>query len=157
MALSAITDRIYARFDRLALDLGRDLNEAYEIAGKRAYERWVDECLPFGVDKARRLRAIHLAYEHLPADKLAALPRPWQAMYAFTRLSPDQVTEAIEAGTIHPDMTVKEAVTVAQELSGRETKRFSEVDLLVGRIVNLSADELGEAARRALDEWLRSA
>lgn len=154
VALQDITERIYARLDRFALDLGRDLQEAYEIAGKRAFERWVENELPFGVDKARRLRAIHLAYEHLPPEKLAALPRSWQAMFSFTRLERPAIEAAIDDGTIHPDMTVRDAVDTARQLSGRETKRHSEADILVGRLIGRPVEELGDRARELLVEWL---
>lgn len=154
VALREITERIYSRFDRFALDLGRDLQEAYEIAGKRGFERWVDDCLPFGVDKARRLRAIHLAYRELPVDKLRQLPRPMQALFAFTRLSRAQIEAAIESGVIHPDLTVKASIDAARQLSGRETRRHSEVDLTAARLVSLPVEGLSDRARALLVGWL---
>lgn len=118
------------------------------------YDDWVTHCLPFGLDKARRLRMIHKAAEHLPEHVLARLPRPWQALYAITRLPPEQLVEAVEAGTVHPELTVRETRDVARELSGRETRRFSEADLLVGRLVKLPRSSLGLGAETLLAGWL---
>jgi hypothetical protein len=152
--LSEITDRIYARIDRLALDLGRDLQEALDAVGRREYERWVERDLPFGLDKARRLRMIHKAYEHLPPERLKQLPSPWQSLYALTRVPPEQLSAAVDDGRVHPEMTVRESIEIARELSGRETKKFSEADLLVGKLVSLPAEELTPTARDLLDAWL---
>lgn len=151
--LREITEDIYATIDRFALDLGAKLQYAYEQFPD-LYDEWVTNCLPFGLDKARRLRMIHKAAEHLPPDVLERLPRPWQALYAITRLPVAQLVEATESGVVHPDLTVRESRDVARELSGRETRRFSEADLLVGRLVKLPRSSVGSAAESLLTGWL---
>lgn len=153
LVLREITDDIYATIDRFALDLGAKLQRAHE-AYPDLYEAWVTDCLPFGLDKARRLRMIHLAAVHLPEHVLARAPRAWQALYAVTRLPVETFTQAVESGTIHPDLTVRESRDVARELSGRETKRFTEAELLVGRLVKLPSVSLGPDARGLLHRWL---
>lgn len=152
-ALREIADRIYSRIDRFAIDLGRDLQEAFE-AHPDEYEAWVTGCLPFGLDKASRLRMVHLASLHLPADVLERMPRPWQALYALTRLPANQLTDAVRSGQIHAGMSVRESQAVARQLSGRETKRHSEADLVAGRLVGLRRSALGVEAERLLRSWL---
>ncbi len=51
-------------------------------------------------------------------------------------------------------MTVRESRDVARELSGRETRRFSEADLLTGRLVKLPRSSLGPQAESLLTGWL---
>lgn len=151
--LQEITDDIYATIDRFALDLGAKLQDAFERFPD-LYEDWVETCLPFGLDKARRLRMIHKAVIHLPPDVLARLPRAWQSVYSVTRLPVAELTSAVESGVIHPDLTVRESRELTRQLSGRETKRLREADLLVGRLVRLPRSTLSETAQQMLDAWL---
>jgi hypothetical protein len=139
--------------DRAFLEIGRLLTEAFE-AHRDLYDQWVIECLPFGLNTASRLRACWKASRVLPAETLARLPRPWQAVYALTRLDPAVLVAAVESGEVHPAMTVAEARAASRALSGRETLKFSEVDLMVGRIVRQDRALLGAAARELLVEWL---
>lgn len=156
LALREITDDIYATIDRFALDLGAKLQRAFDEFPD-LYEVWVETCLPFGLDKARRLRMIHKASEHLPPEVLARLPRPWQAAYAVTRLPTETLTIAVASGQIHPEMTVRESRDVARELSGRETRRHSEADLLIGRLVKLPRSTVSDEASGLLGRWLATA
>lgn len=150
--LGEIGARIFERIDSFVEDLGKELQEAFDRY-PADYERWVTECLPFGLDKARRLRMVYKASLHLPPEVRERLPRPWQALYAVTRLPPETLTEAVESGTVHSEMTVREAQETTRTLSGRETKRFSEVDLLVGRLVKLPRSTLGPDAEGLLTSW----
>lgn len=151
--LQEITDDIYATIDRFALDLGAKLQDAFERFPD-LYEDWVETCLPFGLDKARRLRMIHKAVEHLPPDVLERLPRPYRALYSVTRLPVEELTAAVESGAVHPDLTVREAFDVSRQLSGRETRRFSEADITAGRLVSFPAGSLSDEARTMLERWL---
>lgn len=151
--LREITEDIYATIDRFALDLGAKLQYAYEQFPD-LYDEWVTNCLPFGLDKARRLRMIHKAVEHLPPDVLERMPRAWRALYSVTRMPVEELTAAVESGAVHPDLTVREAFDVSRQLSGRETRRHSEADLLVGRLISLSRESLGDAAQVMLRRWL---
>lgn len=151
-SLDEITAAIYARIDSFALDLGRELSDAFQSHPK-AYETWVTECLPFGLDKARRLRMIYQASRCLPDDVLARLPRAWQSVYALTRVPVEALTEATESGRVNPEMTVREAIDATRELSGRETKRHSESDLVIGRLVALPYETASETALELLDAW----
>lgn len=118
------------------------------------YDRWVEQCLPFGADKARRLRMIHLAVEKLPAETLARLPRPWQALYAVARLPTEVVVDAVESGEIGPDLSTRCTVGVVARLSGRETNHFSEADIIAGRLLARSPSTLDEEIRARLVEWI---
>lgn len=73
--------------------------------------------LPFGTDTARRLMAISEAYEKLAPEKLAMLPRPWQALYALRALTADELQRAMEAGEITPDMSERAAKGVDATLA----------------------------------------
>lgn len=151
--LEEITDRIYARIDRFALDLGAELDEAFRLH-PAVYERWVTECLPFGLDKARRLRMIHRAFGALPDDVLARLPRPWQAMFAISRLPAEAISDGIESGRIHADLTVKAANELVADVKQGGTRRHSEADLVVGRLVGLPPESLSGDAAALLRGWL---
>lgn len=152
--LEEITDRIYDRIDRFALDLGAALDEAFTLRPD-VYEQWVTECLPFGLDKARRLRMIHRAAEALPEDVLARLPRPWQAMFAISRLPTGVIVSEVESGRIHESMTVRETNAVVADLkTPGGTRRHSEADLVVGRLAGLAPESLSIDAADLLRGWL---
>lgn len=155
LPLAEITERIYAKIDRFALDLGRLLQIAYE-SHPNDYRRWVEEDLPFGLDKASRLRMVYKAAEHLPDDVLARMPSPWQALYALTRLPANVVIEAVESGEIHPGLSARDSQALGRRLSGRETLRHSEADLLIGRLVGFAASEASPAAARLLRGWVHA-
>jgi hypothetical protein len=148
-----IEAEIFSAIDRMVLEVGAQLHRAY-VEHPDLYEEWVETRLPFGLDKARRLRRIHLAFRHFDAATLARFPKPWQALYAISRLPPERVREAVAAGVVHPSMTVRESQEVARELSGRETKRFSEVDLLAGKLMGHPSAGLADDVRALLRAWL---
>lgn len=151
-SLDEITAAIYARIDSFALDLGRELSEAFQSHPKQ-YEAWVTECLPFGLDKARRLRMIYQASRCLPDDVLARLPRPWQAAFAISRLPAARTIAEVEAGRIHPDLTVKETIELVADIQGNGTKRHSEGDLVIGRLVSQPVEAISDGAWDLLDAW----
>jgi len=154
VGLGDLTERIYARIDSFVVDLGKELQEAFECYPD-VYEQWVTECLPFGLDKARRLRMVYKASVSLPEHVLARLPRPWQAAFAISRLAPEQIIEAVESGGIHPDLTVREANEIVAGIKGGSaTRRFSAVDLIVGKLVGHPVEQLGGEARSLLERWL---
>lgn len=108
------------------------------------WKRWVTEDLPFGPDTARRLRAVYLAYKHLPAETLAKLPRAWQALFAIRHL--DHVA-ALEAGIIDADMTVAEAKALTRV-------RFTEPDVVAGKLLSYSPEMLSADVLDQLRAWV---
>lgn len=115
------------------------------------------ECLPFGLDKARRLRMIYQASRCLPDEVLARMPRPWQAAFAISRLAPEQTIAAVEAGRIYPGLTVRQTNELVAEIQGNGTKRNSESDLVIGRLVSLPYETVSETALALLDAWRAAA
>lgn len=141
-----MTVEIYDTVDRMVMRVGELLERGWQMY-PADWKRWVSEDLPFGLDTARRLRAVHLAYKHLPPEKLAQLPRAWQALFAIRNLDHQA---AIEAGEISPSTTVREAVALA---SGRP-QRFSDADVAAGRLIGYSPDQLSLDVRAELKRWL---
>ena len=85
--LDEMTVEIYDTVDRMVMRVGELLERGFQMYPDD-WKRWVDEDLPFGLDTARRLRAVYLAYKHLPPEKLAQLPRAWQALFHDRNLDP---------------------------------------------------------------------
>jgi len=144
----------------MALRVGAILREA-RAAHPETFREWVETELPFGTDTARRLMAISEAYEKLPADKLAMLPRPWQALYALRALSPDELQQAMEAGEITPDMSERAAKGLARRWrtgsSGAltSTGRHHRADIAAGALMEFSPADVNPHVMRALQRWMR--
>ena len=153
-ALEGYTRRVYAAIDSMAIELGRVLTEVHELFPK-AYEHWVETELPFKLDKARRLRMVYRMVTELPAEIQTQLPRPWQALYALSRAPSGALTSAVEAGIVHPGLSVAETNRVVAEMKGG-TRHFTDVDLIVGKLVTRDVEHLGSVAREALLAWLHS-
>lgn len=151
--LPEITDAIYARIDAFVLEIGALLHHAF-TNHRAVYDDWVETQLPFGLDKARRMRMIYVAYRELPTETLARLPAPWQSLYALTRIDRPALEAAIEDGTVHPDLTVRETCEVVAGLNGRETKRHTEADLVAAKLASLPPESLTPPARDLLQQWL---
>jgi hypothetical protein len=159
--LDEIEAAVYDTVDHMCLRLGELLWEAREI-DPGGFRDWVEERMPFGYDKARRLVAIYLAYRELPADVQAQLPRPWQAMFALRRWAGGRLNEAIAAGEIGPDTTVQQALTTAKKWSNDSYPdpvdlpvRYQRADLLAGRLMATSPDDLDADVYRALTRWVQ--
>lgn len=156
LTLDQIGAEIYQTIDRMALRVGELLVHARQMVKRSEYERWVAEELPFGLDKAKRLRAIYLAFSELPEDTVKKLPRPWQALYALSSVPKEELVEALAAGDVHAEMTVAEARGAARELKGQTQPRVSQADALIGRLVTYESAEMSTEARTLLEDWLRS-
>ena len=160
--LEEIEDEVYSSIDRMCLRVGELLAEARAL-NPSGFKRWVEQRMPFGYDKARRLVAIHLAYSELPPEKLAQLPQPWQALYALAPFARGQLVEALESGEIGPDTTQAEAITKARQWKTHRRQvdplraRYSTADIRAGALMELSASELNPYVREALLRWLGSA
>lgn len=154
MALRGITVEIYSAIDRMVLRVGELLEEGRQSTSKAGFERWVINDLPFGLDTARRFRAIFLAFRELPEEMLTQMPRPWQALYALTSVERPVLERAIADGTIRPNLTVVETREVARGLKGAHRPHISQVDVWVARLVRFPADELSDDSRERVARWL---
>ena len=153
--LEEIKEQIFETIDRAAMRTGELLHLARQKLSKRDFERWVTEELPFGVDTAKRLRAVYLAHSELPPKVLSSLPRPWQAMYALAAVPRSELEAAVSDGRLQQDMTVEQTRAVARRLNGHDQKKgISVADQAVRRIVNLPVDSLTSCHREMLTGWL---
>lgn len=155
---SEIEREVFEAVDRMCLRIGALLHEAQQL-DRRGFTKWVETSLPFGIDKARRLIAIHLAYSELPPETVAQLPRPWQALYALRSVP---VQAAIDAGEIGPETTVVAARTLARRYSSNTPKgsggkaHFRTADTRAGDLMQHSPDDLSPAVRDSLRRWLEN-
>jgi hypothetical protein len=166
--LDEIEREVYSEVDRMCLRVGALLHEARQLAG-RQFPSWVEHNMPFGIDKARRLIAIHLAYSELPEETVAQLPRPWQALYALRARAP-QMPELIASGEVSTEMTVVQSRVLARRWSSNTPpatdeprgyrpggSRFRTADTRAGDLMNHSPDDLSAPVRESLVRWLSRA
>lgn len=156
--LAQIETEVFETVDRMCLRVGALMFEARELDGP-GFQAWVNERMPFGYDTARRLVAIYLAYRELPAESIAKLPRPWQAMFALRHWSGGRLEEALASGEIGPNTTVVEAQQRARAWSsqgqvGRVRPRYSTADLAAGKLLACDPDEVNPDVFRALSAWI---
>jgi len=151
---------VYETIDHMCLRLGELLWEAKEIA-PQGFNGWVELRLPFGLDKAKRLIAIHLAYRELPEDVRHKLPRPWQAMFALRHWANGRLPAAIESGEVGPDTTVKGALELAKKWSNDSKRdddplpsRYAQIDVTAGQLMAGDPNDLNPSVARALSKWM---
>lgn len=148
---------MFETIDRMCLRVGALLHEARAL-DPAGFAEWVTERMPFGLDKAKRLIAIHLAYSELPAETLANLPRPWQALYAL-REHVGRLDGAIESGEIGPTTTVREARERARQWGTKGpsispgTARYSAADEAAGAMMAHHPDALSAEVFMAVSMW----
>jgi hypothetical protein len=156
--LDDIEVEVFDAIDRMALNVGRLLREAQDLAPKQ-FRAWVEERLPFGIDAARRLIAVHLAYSELPKEQIDRLPHPWQALYALRKFVDTKLPEALESGEIGVHTTQAEAIRKAREWSQTEnpkvslTPRYGSADLVAGKLMTFESSDLNADVLRALIRW----
>jgi len=84
--------------------VGRRLNEAKEALPHGEYEAMVTNDLPFSTSTARKLREIAAFVDEgkVPLDRL---PEAMGTLYAIATLPEETRQQALDAGTIHPEVT----------------------------------------------------
>lgn len=143
----------------MCLRVGELLLEARAI-DPDGFRAWVESKMPFGIDKARRLIAIHLAYRDLPPETIAQLPEPWQALYALRHWVGGKLDEALAANEIGPGTTVEEAQRKARHWSNNTPKgdgldaRYTMADTRAGALMDCDPAHLNPLVRDALLRWL---
>ena len=158
--LVEIETEVFQAVDRMCLVVGALLHEARTL-DRAGFVGWVETRMPFGIDKADRLIAIHLAYGALPPEMLVNMPRPWQALYALRAHVGGRLDEAIASGEVGPDTTVKEARERSRAWGSHSktkislTARYKPVDKAAGALMTHSAADLDDNVRRALLRWLQ--
>ena len=160
-SLNDIENEIYKSFDLMVLKVGELLHEARR-SHPRAFPKWVDERMPFGLDAAKRIEAVYLAYRELPETVHRQLPKAWQALFALrNHVSTGKLVAAIESGEIGPHTTQKEARKKAREWSESKSSsvkpvepRYWEPDLIAGKLMGFEPSDLNPNVLRALRKWL---
>lgn len=145
---------ILERLDGTALAVGRLLREAKQIDPDR-FDEWVQVCLPIGHETARRLIAISAAYEKLPEELVANLPRPWQALYAIQALPMEALQAGMASGELSSLTTVREAQQFSREWRGVSEARVRRADIAAGALMQFPASDLSPETTRALRRWLK--
>lgn len=151
---------MYQAVDRMCFRLGELLHEA-RVLDPGGFNDWVAERMPFGLDKAKRLIAIHLAYRELPEDVLHNLPRPWQALFALRRFAGGRLDEAIESGEIGPDTTIEQAREAASKWTNDSKQdddtlsaRYAQPDRIAGKLMAEDPNGMNPDVFRALNRWM---
>jgi hypothetical protein len=75
------TSEVYSTIDNMVMQLGNIIQVQSVRLSRQAFERWVQDELPFDIFTARRLRAISLAHQELPEEMLEEMPPPWRALF----------------------------------------------------------------------------
>lgn len=152
--LSYYRDRIYSAIDGMVLTVGGLLFEA-RSTDPDGFNAWVTNELPFSVDTARRLIAIYLAYRELPAETLARLPKPWQALFALRALNREELLEGVESGVINPSMTIEQARRLARtKRRAVVSVRYTSADLQAGALMDCDPNDIDPMVWAALIRWM---
>ena len=162
-----LTIKVYETCDRVVLALGEYLEVGRDRLGKEGYEEWVVEDLPFGLDTAKRYRAVYRAYANLPKSTLDQLPRAWQALYALKEIDHPSMLKMLSSGEVGTKTTVVEAKRVAKEFRGdrwtgdtpaRDQRDYvtSRADAAAAELLTFDAAELSPVWRQAIESWLVS-
>lgn len=170
--LSAYRDDIAGVLNRTAIDIGTVLIEA-KYAHPREFRQWVEDELPFAVNKAHQLMAISRAFRELPEEKRELLPAPWTTLFTLTKIDRPELEEAIDAGVISPKTTGAQALALTGKEpapeprprdwksgppkgSVRHTARLP-TSLLVRELLRYDPSDLNPTQRQALEGWLTGA
>ena len=96
-------------------EVGRLLAEAKAALPHGAFERMVENDLPFAARTAQRLMAVAADERLANPTHVSLLPPSWGTLYELTKLPDDAFGEAIERGIIRPDMQRKDLAPLLVE------------------------------------------
>ncbi len=156
--LATYREAIETRCDVMVLEVGALLAKARnEHPGEWA--EWVDAELPFTIDKARQLIAIHYAFGELPEQLLAQLPRPHQALFALRSLTQGELEAAIERAELGSGTTVAEAKALAADVRSWDRSRVRSTktraaNIRAAKLLETSAADLDLGMKIALKDWI---
>jgi hypothetical protein len=107
ISLEERRNRIAAVLNEASLIVGRELIAA-KAEHPGTFVSWVEDELPFGIDKAERLMAITRAFASSDDKIRAALPSAYSALYELSRMPTDRLRDHIANGDIGPGTTVRD-------------------------------------------------
>ncbi|CAO3352032.1 DUF3102 domain-containing protein [Azospirillum melinis] len=101
--------------------VGRRLNEAKEALPHGEYEAMVTNDLPFSTSTARKLREIAAFVDEgkVPLDRL---PEAMGTLYTIATLPEETRQQALDAGTIHPEVTRAEVTALKDRLASQKVE-----------------------------------
>lgn len=147
------------------LEVGQELIEA-KAEHRGEFMRWVEEELPFGIDRAERLMATARAFGG-EAEVIEHLPSAWTAMFELTKVPIGALQTSIANGEVHPQMTVAQAREyVAQQKENDRTERHRDPAPAVDQtrqfatshalaMLRYHPQDLPEEIRWKISRWLR--
>lgn len=158
MPLEERRERILGVLDDASIQIGLELILAKEQHTGR-FVRWVEEELPFGLDRAERLMSIARAFSTVDPAMKSMLPSAWTALYELTKVPPRALTRAIDLGEVHPAMTVADARRYVAEQKGRSSEPAAAPPMAEAHAIALMryhAQALSEDTKWKLIGWLRT-
>lgn len=114
LSLDERRDNIVGYLQDCALDIGAELQGAKRDHPGR-FLVWVEESLPFGIDKAERLMAVSRAFFDVEPDVRELLPTAWSTLFELSRLPSERFQDAVEAGEVHPGLTLAQSRALADK------------------------------------------
>lgn len=122
VTLEQRAQNVYQALEVAASTIGAELLDAKrEHPGK--FMAWVEESLPFGIDKAERLMAVTRAFATAPPEMRDSLPNKYSTLFELSRLPAERLQRAIEAGQVTPDTTYREARALRDAADSPEWER----------------------------------
>lgn len=161
------TKRIYGHMNEACFEIGHELIAAkMEHPGR--FMEWVEDSLPFGIDKAERLMAVTRAFATAPPEMREALPNPYTTLFELSRLPAERLQRAIESGEVTPDTTYREARALRDAAESPEWERVEmpevtpspaaeprlSADLVAKELMRYPASRLSGEMIVALRRWL---
>lgn len=107
------------------LESGQLLIDAKAVLAHGEFQQMIERQLPFTASTARRLMAVARDPRLAKPEHVHALPPSWGTLYEITKLGDDAFAQAIESGTIRPDMQRRD---IAQQVK-RDRRNAVEAEL----------------------------
>lgn len=149
--------RILGVLDDASIQIGLELMAA-KVEHTGRFVRWVEEELPFGLDRAERLMMIARAFQDVDPAVRNMLPSAWTALYELAKVPPRALVRSIELGEVTPMMTVADARRYVAESKGRQVPQapppMAEAHAVA--MMRYHARELSEETIWKLIGWLHS-
>ncbi len=126
-ALAQWTSRInsvWARGTATALELARVVHAARRRLARGEWSRlWQSGRIRFSKRKGDMLATIGRKVNGLSEQTFAHLPAGWSILYQLVLLDPATLESEIQAGTIHPGMTLRQARELLAKFRGKPVRQ----------------------------------
>lgn len=162
LSLDERGERIAKVLDEASVLVGQELIAA-KAEHPGTFVAWVEESLPFGIDKAERLMAITRCFATADEDVRAALPSAYSALYELSRMPTDRLQAHIANGDVGPGTTTREArglvngngaVPPGPILPPIKPEPRLGADIIAKELMRHPRGDLTEAIEVALRRWM---